>query len=110
MMRWVSKAAARYYSLQAVPETPCSYLTLHQVNVHATPTSTRLTCNSPRQHIVVPRQVLGGRVHHQVHAQLERLIVDGRGKRGVDRHQAAPGMAQFHDPWYVQAAQQGVGG
>ena len=49
-------------------------------------------------------------VDHQVRAQRDGLLVDGRGKRGVDDHHGALGRAQRLDARDVHAAQVRVGG
>jgi hypothetical protein len=65
--------------------------------------------DKPGQQVVMPAQVLGGRVHHQVDAPLQRAGVD-RGCQGRVDHGDCPVLfADFRKPFQVQDAQVGVG-
>ena len=74
------------------------------------PDQPRIAADDAAQRIGVAAQKLGGAVQHQVHAQLERVLVDGRGKRVVGHHDRAGACAGRGQARDVQHLERGVGG
>ena len=65
--------------------------------------------DEPADHVAVAAEVLGGRVHHDVGAERQRLLQVGSGERVVDHHQGAAVVGHLGDGRDVDARQQRVG-
>ena len=61
-------------------------------------------------HVAVPADVLGGRMHHSVGAERQRLLQVGRGERVVHHHDAAELVRDGADGFDVEDREQRVGG
>ena len=59
--------------------------------------------------VIVPAEVLGGGVQHQVCAQVQRSLVHGRCKGAVYAHQGAVPVTERCDGRHIHASQEWVG-
>ena len=64
----------------------------------------------PTQHVTMPGQKLGCAVHHHIHAQRQRVLVQWRGKGVVGHHQRPHLVRSGAQPTNVQHLQRRVGG
>eukprot|EP00982_Pelagococcus_subviridis_P008671 30861-Pelagococcus_subviridis.AAC.6 len=66
--------------------------------------------DAPGEDVVVPAEVLGRAVNHEVGAARQRLAVHRRRERAVDAHDAVLRLAQLRDALHVHAPQVWVRG
>ena len=60
--------------------------------------------------VAVPVEVLRRTLHHQIHAQRQRLLVDRTRKRVIDHRQHSAGATRARQPADVDAPQRRIGG